>query len=433
MLLAACTPRAYTPAKRPDQTPAKRPNTGGTERMDTVRWSNPSNPKPPIKNDGAKTNSGDPNSSQTGSTGNGETYRIAYLLPFLSGQAEGDAVPEKSRYAMQFYAGAKIALEQLSKEAKINLVVDVYDTQSSDADFQKLLSNPKLEKAAVFIGPVRSNHVQVMADWTKQRRKILISPEAPNSDLTSANPDFIQINPSLRAHCRAIMRYVRKAHKPDAVTLLCKEKEADRLPYFTETNDGIGGGAVNSLVVPDATTSFANIDLKKYIKAGRTSVFVLPTWSSQDFVMAFLRNLKAVKGVNRVEVYGMPQWRNFESIETEYFTALNVHISSASYMAYTATAVKDFQQKFYESSGTIPDADGFNGYDITLFAGRMLAKYGLSFPERLDFEVVKALHGDFRFSPVYSADNADRSRPDYVENSFVHILKFGKTGFAPEE
>ncbi|HND87891.1 MAG TPA: ABC transporter substrate-binding protein, partial [Saprospiraceae bacterium] len=363
-------------------------------------------------------------------------YRVAYLLPFLAAQSEGSAVPEKSRLALQFYAGAKIALEQLSKEEAMNLVVDVYDSQSSDADFQKLLTDPRLDKASVFIGPVRSSHVSSFAEWAKQRRKIVVSPETPTSDLTQQNPDFLQVSPSLRTHCEAIVRHVRKAHRSDAVTLVCKEKEADRLPYFQEANASIGGGGrFTEWVLPDASNTIAAADLKKYIKPGRTSVFILPTWSSQDFVNSFLRRLREAKGANEVEVYGMPQWKGFENIETEFFAANHVHITSASYVPYDAAEVKAFQQKFYDATGTIPDEDGFNGYDVTLFTGRMLARYGLAFPSQLSLEHFRGLHGDFQFLPVYKQGAADAagagSRPDYLENKFVHILKFDRYGFSP--
>jgi ABC-type branched-subunit amino acid transport system substrate-binding protein len=428
LLLAACDParRSTGGPIRPNQ-PA-RPTPGKAEPMDTIRWTPNNTGKPPIGNA--------PNPTGERPNPNGDTYHIAYLLPFLTNQATGNSVPEKSQLALQFYTGAKIALEQLSREERINLVADVWDTQANDADFQRLMTNPRLEKASVFIGPVRATHVQAFAEWAKARRKILISPESPSADLTAANPDFLQLNPSLRAHCEAITRYLRKANRPEAVTLVCKQKEADRLPYFQDANAAIGGSTrFAELVLPDEATNFNGVDLRKYLRAGRTSVFVLPTWASQDFVMAFLRKLKEVKGSNRVEVYGMPQWRNFEVIEPEYLSALNVHISAAGWTDYSAQEIKDFQQKFFEATGTIPDDDGFNGYDATLFAGRMLARYGLSFPERLEGDVATTLRGQFSFSKIFAAGAVDDGRnvPDYLENTFVHILKFEKFGYAPVE
>ncbi len=427
ILTLACTPPKRTAGPvRPNQ--PTRPNDRKTQTpMDTVRWTT-SNPKPPIKNNPTR-----PGEQPTYRPG--DTYHMALLLPFLTNQASDGTVPEKSRLAVQFYAGAKIALDQLSREQNINLVVDVYDTQVEDADFQRLMTDSRLEKAQVFIGPIRSSHITPFAEWAKARRKIVISPESPNSGLTTQNPDFIQINPSLQAHCTAITRYIRQQNQPDAVTLVCKEKEADRLAYFQQANLAAGGARFAELIVPDATTSFDKFDLRKYLRPGRTSVFALPTWASQDFVMAFLRNLKAVKGSNRVEVYGMPQWQNFEAIEPEYLTALNVHISSASYLDYSDPAVKAFQQSFYEATGTLPDEDGFNGYDVTLFTGKMLMQYGLSFPGRLSGQAFRGLHSDLRLAPVYTTTVPDdrTNQYDYLENTFVHILKFDKYGFVPVE
>jgi len=423
LIIAACNPaKRSTDPVRPNQ-PGK-PIPGKPAPMDTIRWTPNNSGKPPI---------GAPSGKPTTPTA-GQTYHLDFLLPFLSSQMLESEVPEKSRLALQFYTGAKIALEQLSSEESINLVVEVWDTQGNDADFQKLMNNPRLEKASVFIGPIRSSHVQTFAEWTKKRRKILISPESPSVDLTTQNPDFIQTNPSLRAHCEAITRYIRKANRPDAVTLVCKQREADRLAYFQNASASIGGsGSLTELLVPDETNNFDKIDLKKYLKAGRTSIFVLPTWASQDFVMAFLRKLKDVKGSNRVEVYGMPQWRNFDTIDPAYFSSLGVHISSASWLDYSQPEVKAFQQKFYEASGTIPDEDGFNGYDVTMFTGRMLARYGLSFPERLARESTTTLRGQFSYSKIFSSGALDdgRNTLDYWENTFVHILKFDKFGFVP--
>lgn len=425
-VLSFCTPpKSSRPGTTSGQGRTRPTDKTRHEPMDTVRWGTPGTTKPPI---GPSGNAG----GNTGSTGlPGQTYRIAYLLPFLGSQYDGTAVPEKSRYALQFYTGAKLALQKISEQGGINLVVDIYDTNASDADFQKLLNDSRLRKASVFIGPVRSSHVSALATWAKTNRKIVLSPESPNSDLTSQNPDFIQINPSLQAHCAAIARYALKNHSNPAVTLVCKQKEAERLAYFHAANTQTA--RFTEWVLPDETTSFSNQNFSSYLKAGRTNVFILPSWSSQDFINAFLRQLKAVKGNARVEVYGMPQWANFESIEPEFFRDLNVHISAASYISYHTAEVKAFQQAFYENTGTIPDEDAFAGYDLTLYTGSLLRQYGLSFPQRLSEEDYAGLHGRYWFTKIFAGGKPDdgTNKMDYWENSFVHILKYGADGFAP--
>ncbi len=425
-LLTACSSSRPTPSKPgmplPGRPGAERPK---NEPMDTIRWSTPPQAKPPIGNDKRQEDS---------SPRPGQTYQIGLLLPFLSNQFDGSTVPEKSRLAVQFYGGAKLALQQLSTDDHMNLVVDVYDTQAADADFQTVMNGSRFDKPQVYIGPIRGSHVELLAARTKLNHKILLSPESPNEDLTTQNPGFLQTNPSLKTHCEAITRFVRRTHRPEEVVLVCKQKEASRLDFFQQTNQQLGGGKFAEVIVPDAAVNFDNTNLASYLKAGRTTVFILPSWSNQDFVMAFLRKLRAVKGSARVEVYGMPQWLNYENIEPEFFSALDVHVSSAAYIDYGAPDVQAFQQAFYDAYGTLPDDDAFNGYDVTLFTGKMLRKYGLSFPEKLAREQYTGLRSRFQFSPYFQSATPADSRPgacDYLENKFVFILKFENGRFVP--
>lgn len=418
---AGSQPARPTPT-RPSDRPVAKP-----EPMDTIRWSAAPHTKP----------IGDAPAAP-GAPAPGQTYRLALLLPFLTDQADpnGLVVPEKSTLALQFYGGASLALQKLSEEG-MNLSVDVFDTQVNDADFQRLLGNPRLTKAEVLIGPVRPSHISLMAERIKQTRQILISPESPTMDLTNQNPDFIQINPSLRAHCAAIVRHILRKHGPESVVLVCKQKEADRLPFFQSANAS-GNKPFAELIVPDAATNFDKIDLSPYLKTGRTAVFVLPTWASQDFVMAFLRKLSASKGSVPVEVYGMPQWKNFENIEPEYFAALNVHITAAAFVNRDAEEARAFRQAFYAAYGTVPDDNAYNGYDVVLLTGHLLRRYGLSFPQRLPAERPwDGLRGRYQFAKAYGASPAGAANDrfgqyDYLENTFVHILRFQNYRFAPE-
>lgn len=410
--------------------PTTRP--GKYEPMDTLRWSTPSNPKPPIKNDPARPQDGN------GKIGNhsGDTYRMALLLPFLTNTSDQTIVPEKSRLALQFYTGVKIALEQqASEKGAANIILDVFDAPLNDAEFQSLLNDRNLGKAQVIIGPIRSTQVQLAAAWAKQNRKILVSPESPNAGLSVLNPDFVQINPSLRAHCEGITQFIQDHYGDAAVTLVCKTKESDRLPYFQDYRRGGSLTPFKEWVVPDEIVNFDKFDFKPYLKSGKTAVFILPTWSNQDFVMAFFRKLKAVKGNSSVAIFGMPQWKTFESIEPEFLTALNVHITSAVYLNDALPEVQAYQQTFYDATGTIPDEDGFNGYDVTRMVCNMLNQYGLSFPDKLVGSAFRGLHGPFRFEKIFStgATNDAFNRYDYLENKYIHMLKFDRYGFVPVE
>lgn len=412
--------------KPPTDTKPTNPNPGNTQGNPPVQPNNPADP--------TKTN-----------PGKNDTYRMAVLLPFLSNQFTtlSNEVPEKSKPALQYYGGIQLAFKVLSESGGYpNLVADVIDAQASDAEFTLAMNNPRLTKAQIIFGPLRSGQVSALAERTRTTNQILISPETPTSDLTTQNPGFIQTKPSLRAHCSRIVQYIctEKKMSGDQIVLVSKQKESDRLQYFRDAAQALGKTSPKEIIVPDNAVNFDKIDLKKMMKPGQVTAFVLPSWAGQDWVLAFLSRLKMTKGSNRVEVYGMPQWADYEQIEPDLLTSLNVHITSAEYIDRTRTDVKKFEQQFYEMFGTIPDEDAFNGYDVAMLTADLLKRYGLSFPEKASLApaLIPSLSGGFYLRRVQntSAPAVDTGAPatyEYVENIYVHILKFQNFRYAPPE
>lgn len=399
--------------------------------MDTIRWKPaPPGTPPPIGRPGA---SGQGGGRQDAA---GTEYRVALLLPFLSDQFDPveQQAPEKSGPALQFYAGAQLALQKLSAGTPLKLSVEVVESYVEDAAFLSVLNSGVLDKSQVIIGPLRSSQVEMLADKTGNTRQILVSPIVPTSGLAQDNPGFVQLNPSLRAHCAAITRYARSRMQPDQIVLVCKEKEANRLPYFQDANAALGGARLRELILADESVNFDKADLQTYLRDGKKTAFLAPSWASQDFIMAFFTKLLAVKGAAEVEVYGMPQWENFENIEPEYLRKLNVHISSATWIDRSRPDVQEFERQFLNLFGTIPDEYAFHGYDAMLFTGVMLRRSGLGFPERLPDYPYTALRGNWKFERINNSDTPEKTdRWDYLENTAVRILKFEKFGFQAVE
>ncbi|MGI9161007.1 MAG: hypothetical protein ACR2K1_14770 [Saprospiraceae bacterium] len=359
----------------------------------------------------------------------GGPYRMALLLPFFSEQFNPaqPAIPDKARQALQFLAGAQIALQK----TPVRLAIEVVESPTDDAAFQTLLVSGRLDRAQIIVGPMRSSRVELVAAKTRAGRQILLSPTVPVSGLTTENPGFIQLNPSLRAHCAALIRYARAHLPPDQIVLVCKQKETDRLPYCQEANAALGGARLRELVLPDEGAAWKSANMADFLKKGKKTAFVVPSWASQDFIMSFFIELLRVKGAEEVEVYGMPQWENFEQIEPEYLRQLNVHISSSTWVDHARADTQEFETLFLQQSGTLPDDYAFHGYQAVKFAADMLARYGLDFPERLPDIAYPGLRGKMFFEKIRSEKNTETAGEvwDYLENTAVQILKFEQYGF----
>jgi ABC-type branched-subunit amino acid transport system substrate-binding protein len=416
------------------------------EKVDTVRWTDLSEDKyPPIKTDspmsgggntGGGTNpaggGGSGNSGNSGSSSGSGKGDISILLPFMS-NVSSSGVPENSLWAVSFYAGARLAYDDLEEEgASFN--VSVMDTEASTTKVNSLLKSGDLPKSDMIIGPYKRDNVNIMQDFAKKNKIPLIVPYTAQMGVAEDNPYYIQVNPSLKTHCEAMTKHIRKSHQPDNVVLVALDKaeEKARFKFFQDANTLIEKGKTNrkfkELLVPEGASNFHSINISQFIKPNATNVFVVPSWSNQTFIYSLLRQLMAKQGEGEdIVVYGMNMWLDFEQLDFEYFEKLNLHVSSASYIDPNDERVKQFNQKYFQSYGTVPNDEAYLGYDVTLYFGKLLAKHGKDFHQKLDSRQADVLHGRFEFSRVVNEPSKHKEDLDYydqLENTFVHILKF---------
>lgn len=416
-----------------------------TEKMDTIVWQNgrPGDAPPITSPTGAGSTDDeglvgkyDPRS---GNYFNVESpklpnYNVTLLLPFLTNQFSetSNQLPRNSSWALNFYGGAKMALKRLDQEG-IKLRVKVVDTQASETQTNRLLETTELLNADLIIGPYRQRNVQLVASFAKQYKKPMVSPHSASLSVAEENPYYIQVNPSLRTHCEAITREVRRQFTADQVVLLCRNNpiEQSALKYFQEANYAYEGTIstprFQELVLNNFSPDSINtLNFGPYLKDNKTTVFIIPSWQDESFVFNVLRRINVSKQFRNVVVFGMPQWINFDRITPDYFERLNVHISTANFVDRHSEAVKFFKQEYYNTYGTLPGEEAYLGFDTVLFFGRMIHKYGSKFQYYIDRENEKYLHTSFKFEPVIVpvATAEDFSRVDRFENKFVNILKF---------
>lgn len=468
IFIAACsTPKKVVKPKNNDEldeiqsTIVFNPKTGKYDtiyvrnnKIDTAVWkTNTTKPIPPIGNN--KPTTGKPNTGNTGkpnSTSNvteygkngmplnikapagtklKSSYNISYLLPFFTNNfSELDKeMYEKSLWALNFYAGAKLALDTLSAEG-INLKVNVADTKAEDAQLQLLLKQEAIKDADVIIGTETNANVKITADFAKANGKIFISPYNPAADLVASNTQFVQINPSLRTNCEAIMRYVRKTYQTDQIVIICRDKanEREAMQYLQLENTKLGGTKLKEFIL-DEKTGVVGADIKGTISA-ESMAYIIPIWgqNSETIIYSLLNKINNAKGKRNFTVFGMPQWANFQVNGYDAFEPLKVHITQPVYTDKIEPNIKNFTVNYYNTYAAAPADESFIGYDLTLYVGRMLHRYGTKFNEVLDAVPFTGLQTKFNFerekSLVSPANNETNLTYDRFANKYVNILKF---------
>lgn len=411
-----------------------------TEKMDTIIWKDiPENTYPPITSEGVYVESSSEGEVIRVDEIGSEfltSYNVSLILPFLTDRfyIEDDEIYKNSHWALNFYGGVKMALDELRDE-QLNLNINVVDSRASEQITQMLTrTNPDLLDANLIIGPYRRDNVRIIADFARQYQIPFVSPHSAASGLSFDNPFYIQVNPTLKVHCEAILRHALRTYRPEQIILVGRDtpSELARFNYFHEEYFRMIGtreaDKLQEFIIADNSADLNDVDLMPFIELQDSTVFIIPSWSDEPFVYSFLRKIDLARDIdNKIVVYGMPQWMNYELVDFTYYEKLNVHVSSSSYLDPLSPEIQFFKRRFFNRYGVAPSDEAFLGYDVMLFFGRMLKKHGTKFQYSLDQELGQLLHTRFEFVQKVGPRRRG-SREDYsidqIENNFINILKF---------
>lgn len=435
-----------------------------TDRMDTVRWTLvPEDRNPPITEDGSATYTPPPGTvtpgtvdpgtpgageapvSQTGTTPSGSrllsAYNVAFALPFLTDRYLGseDKVDENSAWALHFYSGARMALDELRGSAGASFNVNVQDTRAKPETARLLTAAPEFNAAHLVVGPYLKANVTTMTEAVRGRETVLISPYSASTGVTTNNPNYVQVNPTLETHMRSLIKHAYRTQNPERIVLVTGTDPGQqaRLGYLHDEYKVLTGGAdVAPLEELSLDLNDATVELARYLGGRRKTVFIVPIYEDESFVANFLRLLytRTRDDFGRgVVVYGLPQWQDYTRINFDYYEGTNVHISSSVYVDPLDPAVRAFRRNFYERFAVLPQDEAYVGYDVTRYFLRMTAEHGTRFQYALEANPEDLLHTKFRFEPVAvvpaGASNFERATLDRFENKFVNILRFKDYAF----
>lgn len=416
-----------------------------TQEMDTIKWTkaDPEKTTPPITSEGIGSDTGNPTGDGTAPDGaNLSSYNVAILMPFLTDRYASSGtsqIDDKSSLALNFYSGAKMALDELGNRG-VRLNISVMDTKASESETRRLLSRPEVQNANLIIGPVRTSNLQLVSDFSKRNFIPMVSPISPSIGPSRGNPYYLQAAPSLAAHINAITKHAKNNYSTDQLVLVCRNKaaEVNRLKIFQRANEMIEGSStaekIKELIVTDQSADLNELDITPYIKEGETTVFMIPSWSNESFIYSFMRKVNIAKGKNEVVIYGMPQWMDFNLISYDYYEQLNLHISSAYYVDEDSDKVRQFRKDFFNKYGAPPTKDAFVGYDVVKYFGQMISDHGTRFQDVIDNQDIAYLQSKFDFErvpvPGITAEN-DADNIDHYENEHVNILMFEDYYFQP--
>ena len=353
--------------------------------------------------------------------------KVALLLPFSAKDYPVfvDTLVEKmpvqisarSEQFISFYEGVLLAVDSLKNQGyKVNL--KVFDTERSAEKMYTMVDEIDRFHPDLIIGPVYGSVYKALMDDLTNKNIPVIYPLSSRSEEFGVYPDFIQVNPSMKALTVAMSDWLRE--EAEEANLVClnltgnevSHSDLEDIRLFKEYMHRIG-----SMNFYDWNTSAVPLDgLRLQLLPDRENIIILPTTKEAE-VSKILPVLSALTDGYRISVAGLPEWQAFTSVDHETYFKLNTKIFTYSYVDNTTEPAKRFALKYRKYFYTEPNNLAYKAFDMSLYFIELAAKYRDRTLDALEFY---PRNGDFsRFYFQKMEGQAGK------ENQGFYIVNFG--------
>lgn len=356
-----------------------------------------------------------------------DVFNVALMLPLYLGEIDNiqdqlDHEPQppgsyKSLRFIQFYEGFLIAKDSLEK-AGFSCKLYVYDVDEDSSKINKLLRKPEMEKMDLMIGLLYGNIFSIVSQFATSHDITLINPLSNKHAYIEGRSNVVLANPSVNEMSIEIARFLAEYCGDNNIILLTptKDNEKKSLALLKENLNNI---ALQKNVKCNsyhelAVSGITNSSLPPLLVRDKKNLLVL--FSNDELVVAnFIRQVKMLEPDINIDIFGMPGWADFKSIEPHDLVTYNFHTFSSSFIDYQDNDVKVFLKKFRENYATEPEENAFQGYDIAFYFFSALHSFGSNFEKCLfDFNQ-KLLSTKFKFK---------QENKDGIENTYLNIVKY---------
>lgn len=296
-----------------------------------------------------------------------------------------------------FYSGVLMAIEE-QKRKGLNIEISLID-QTQYLDISTIPNLEIYKRANFIIGPVRGADITKISN--NLDNKFLISPLDPNTEsLTIENERIIYAPASNNSQIENIVNSVYRDYiaNPESSLLLINEsfneealvksvKEAlikKGLEFKQLSYSILEGREIIKQLYPAIKEDNNNI----VIVASTNEAFVTDAIRNLNLALSPNKALKAInnnnianndlakKENNKITLYGLPKWRNFNGIEPNYLHAMNLHLALPYYVDYNSINTSKFIYRYRILFSAEPSPFAYQGYDIANYFIEQYSKYG---------------------------------------------------------
>lgn len=323
------------------------------------------------------------------------TIKAAVILPFLELDTQNRMV--------EYYEGLLMAVDSLKKQG-LSIDIHTYNSGSANASIKGLLAQKEMKDMNIIFGPMHSEHIKPLAEFSKKNDIHLVIPFTSKADEVFNNPSVYQINtPQSYLYSEVNEHFIRKFPNSNVVIIENSDVDKDKIEFIKGFKYELSH---NGITVKSIKEGASQDIMKAALSPAKENVFVLTSSSN----VALIRTLPLLTVLTRenpdsqIKLFGYPEWQTYTKDHLATFYELDTYFYSSFYTNNLFPEAINFTntyRKWYskDMSNSVPKF-GMLGFDTAYFFLKGLSKYGSNFESKINDIAVSPIQTGFKFARV---------------------------------
>lgn len=337
-------------------------------------------------------------------------YKVAFMMPFYS-QYEGDInvsnvyrIKDEKTYKsfqfIHFYEGFLLAADSMAKLGmKIELFV--YDTKKDTSVVRRIVNKAEFKDLDLIIGPLFSENLHIVAKAIRGSETRMVNPFSLNTSLLADNQNMFFMQPLIASKVDQMLNYVKDS-LPNANVIVLHNKKRNEVFMSQMLKTKYARMASQTALDTNRFFVYSYKDggyNKLVSKLDKSRPNILFNLTDNEASMSnFVRNLYRKVDHTQIILMGDENhWNKFKTLEHKYLFALNLTLTSASFIDFKQASTAAFTLSFRDRYKTEPKTMAYQGYDAGWYFLNALYRYGTHFENCMHHQDLDMLTNQFRF------------------------------------
>jgi LysM repeat protein len=370
---------------------------------------------------------------------------------------------------INYYHGVLLAMDSIRQQG-VNIRLFVKDVCQDVRKAHRVTDDPGFSNTDLIIGPFHRQSLDYIADYGRRHDILVVSPLLPDKRQLRSFPNLLKVTPSLETMLEGVARYISGTY-PQQNIIIVHNQQPGAAPiigtfrdellaelamsnhvydslnllrvngfYLNETY--IGGRRTNVTVMPDTVSVMVPVSgiaentirvpkpynvhelifryegmqgLKKMLRKDRQNILITLI-SGEPFLSDYLRQLHGFRHDYDISVFGIPEWRDYASIEIDYLQNLRVHFFVPDYYNYQDPHIRDLVLRYRKMFRMEPSDEALKAAQTAYFFFSALAEYGPDFQKCMPLLNYHSIENPFHFHRPFGTDAG-------WENKNFHIYR----------